>query len=246
MFEIQIFLIAFISSFIGLLIPWVASALSVSTLILTGLPVQLAKTTYQLGNIGINLWALVPLLKTQKLRKDLIYPMIFIALVWGYLGGKILITLPNDLLLKLTWAFMIAMLVVNIFSKWLGVLTWEISKRRKFWGFISYFLLNIFFAIFPMGTGILFQFSHTFFFRVTNLESRLMGCFLTMPFIIWFLFPVIESGIYNLVHAIIFGVGGYFGAYLWALSGVKLGNTVLKKLLMSWLFLLGIYFLFFA
>jgi uncharacterized membrane protein YfcA len=246
MFEIQIFLIAFISSFVGLLIPWVASALSVSTLILTGLPVQLAKTTYQLGNIGINLGALVPLLKSQKLRKDLIYPMILIALIGGYLGGKLLINIPNDLLLKLTWAFMIILLLINIFSKWLGVLSWEISKRRKIWGFISYFFLNVFFAIFPMGTGILFQFSHTFFFRVTNLESRLMGCFLTMPFMIWFLFPVIESWVYNLVYAIIFGVWGYFGGYLWAHSGIKLGNSWLKKLLMGWLFLLGIYFLFFA
>lgn len=246
MFEIQIFLIAFISSFVWLLIPWVASALSVSTLILLGIPVQLSKTTYQLWNIGINLGALVPLLKTQKLRKDLIYPLIIFALIGGYLGGNILINIPNDILLKLTGVFMISLLLINLFSKSLGVISNEISKKRKYMGFLSYFILNIFFAIFPMGTGVLFQFSHTFFFRVTNLESRLMGCFLTTPFIIGFIFPVVESWVYNIVYALLFGIGGYLWWYLWAHSGIKIGNHWLKNILIFWLFCLGIYFLFFA
>ena len=246
MFALAIFIIAFISSFLGLLVPGVASALSVSSLILLWIPVQLSKTTYQLGNIGINIWALVPLLKTQKLRKDLIYPLILIALLWGYIGWRILINIPNSILLKLTGAFMILLLLINIFSHSLGVISEEISKKRKVIGFISYFILNIFFAIFPMGTGVLFQFSHTFFFRITNLESRLMWCFLTTPFIIGFIFPVIESGIYNLIYALIFGFGGYLGGYLWAYSGIKLGNVWIRKILMFWLFCLWIYFLIFA
>ena len=55
MIEVLIFIIAFSSAFIGLLIPGVASALSVSSLILVGIPIQLSKVTYQLGNLGINL-----------------------------------------------------------------------------------------------------------------------------------------------------------------------------------------------
>lgn len=246
MLEILIFIVAFITAFLGILIPWVASSLWVSTLILIGIPVQLAKTTFQLWNIGVNLWALIPLLRAHTLRKDLIYPMICIAGIWGYLWWNILVSIPNSILLKLTGGFMIFLLLINIFSKWLGVISSEVSKKRRFMWFISYFLLNIFFAIFPMGTWVLFQFSHTFFFRVTNLESRLLGCFLTTPFIIGFIFPVVESGVYNLLHAFIFWVWGYFGGYLWAHSGIKLGNLWLKKLLMMWLLGLGIYFLFFA
>jgi hypothetical protein len=58
-----------------------------------------------------------------------------------------------------------------------------------------------------MGTGILYQFLHTFFFRVTNLEARLMGCFLTFPFVLGFIVPVVQSGYYNITHIIIFTIG---------------------------------------
>ncbi len=246
MLELQIFIIALVASFIGIMIPGVSSALWVSSMILLGIPVQIAKTTYQFGNVWINLGALLPLLKTQKLRKDLIIPLAVIALISWFLWGKILVNIPTILLLKLTGAFMIGLLFVNVFSKSLGIISAEVSRKRKYVGFIFYFLLNLFFSIFPMGAGILYQFLHTFFFRVTNLEARLMGCFLTTPFIIGFIFPVVASGFYSLSHSIIFTIGWYIGWFFWAKSGIKLWNSVLKKILMIWLFFLGIYFLFFA
>lgn len=244
--EIFIFIIAFVSSFIGIMIPWVSSALSVSTMILIGIPVQLSKTTYQVGNVWINIWALVPLWRTQKIRKNLVIGLAIIALISGFLGGKILINIPGIILLKLTWIFMIALLLVNVFSKSLGIHTSEVSQRRRITGYIAYFILNIFFSIFPMGSWILYQFLHTFFFRVSNLEARLMGCILTIPFVIGFIYPVVRSGLYNLSYILIFTVGGYLWWYLWAHSSIKLWNTILKKILMVWLFCLGIYFLFFA
>ena len=246
MIEVLIFIIAFSSAFIGLLIPGVASALSVSSLILVGIPIQLSKVTYQLGNLGINLWALVPLFKTQKLRLDLIFPLSIIALAWGYIGWKILIEIPWVLLLKLTWGFMITLLVINLLHPSIWTIAWVVSKRRKLWWFFGYFILNIIFSILPMGTGILFQFLHTFFFRVTNLQARLMWCFLTTPFVLWFIFPVIESWIYNIRYALIFWIWWYLGWYLWAKSGIKLGNHWLRYILIGWLFLTWIYFIFFA
>ncbi len=246
MIEVSIFLIALASSFIGLLIPGVASALSVSTLILMGIPIQLAKAIYQIGNLGINLWALLPLLRTQKLRWDLIIPLSFLALVGWFLWGKILVDISPEVLLKLTGWFMIVLLLVNILIPSLWLITSEVSKKRKFTGFFGYFVLNILYSVLPMGTGILFQFLHTFFFRVTNLQARLMGCFLTTPFVVWFIFPLIQSGVYDIRYMIIFSIGGYIGGFIGAKSGIKLGNTWLKKILIGWLFLLGIYFLLFA
>ncbi len=245
MLEFQIFLTAFISSFLWLIVPWVTSALSVSILILLGIPVQIAKTTYQIGNVWVNLWALFPLLKSQKLRKDIIIPLFLVALLWWYIWWNILITLPTHILLKMTGVFMIGMLMVNIFSKSLWVIGKEVTKWRKYTGFIAYFILNIFFAIFPMGTWVLFQALHTFFFRVTHLEARLIGCILTTPFAVGFIFPVIASWLYNITYMILFTVWGYFGWYLGAHSGIRLWNFWLKKILMGWLFSIGIYFLFF-
>ena len=246
MIEIYIFLVAFLSSFIGLIIPGIASALSVSSLILFGIPVQIAKTTYQIGNLGINLGALIPLFRSQKVRKDLMIPLLLISFISWFLWGEILVNIPPSLLLKLTGFFMIVLLSVNIFSRSLGTVSAQPSKRRKYAGFFGYFVLNILFSIFPMGMGVLYQFLHTFFFRVTNLESRLMGCFLTIPFIVGFIFSIFHTGIYNMSYAVFFGLWWYFGGYVGAKSSIKLGNTWLKKILMTWLFFLGIYFLFFA
>ena len=50
MLEIQVFFIAFFISFIGILIPGMTSALGVSSMILIGFPVQIAKTTFQIGS----------------------------------------------------------------------------------------------------------------------------------------------------------------------------------------------------
>ncbi len=246
MLEFQIFLIALISSFLWQIVPWMTSALSVSVLILLGIPVQVAKTTYQIGNVWVNLWVLFPLLKSQRLRKDIIIPLFFIALIWWYIWWSILITLPTDILLKLTGIFMMILLLANIFSKSLWVITKEVTKWRKYAGFIAYFILNIFFSIFPMGTGVLFQALHTFFFHVTNLEARLIGCVLTTPFAIGFIFPVITSGLYNISYMILFTVWWYLGWYLGAHSGIKLWNFWLKRMLMIWLFAVGTYFLLFA
>lgn len=246
MLEVSIFLIALISSFIGIMIPWVSSALSVSSMILLWIPIQIAKTTYQIGNAWTNLWGLIPLLKSQKLRKDLIIPLCFITFISWVIWGKILINIPSDILMKLTWVFMMLLLVVNIYSKSLWILPSEISKRRKVLGFWAYFTLNIFFSIFPMWSGILYQFLHTFFFRVTNLEARLMWCITTLPFVAWFIFPVIQSWFYNITYMFLFTLWWYLWGYIWAKSSIKLWNSILKKILMFWLFGLGIYFLFFA
>jgi uncharacterized membrane protein YfcA len=246
MLEVSLFLIAFISSFIGIMIPWVSSALSVSSMILLWIPVQIAKTTYQVGNVWTNLWGLIPLWKGQKLRKDLIIPLWFIALISWFIWGGILITIPSHILLKLTGAFMMVLLIINIYSKSLWIHPSEVSRKRKVLGFWAYFFLNIFFSVFPMWSGILYQFLHTFFFRVTHLEARLMWCIFTVPFVIWFIFPVIQSWLYNLTYMFLFTLWWYLGGYVWARSSIKLWNTVLKNILTIWLFVLGIYFMFFA
>lgn len=246
MLELQILIIAFVSSFLGLIVPWSSSALSVSSMILLGIPVQLAKIIYQIWNLWINIGALIPLLKTQKLRMDLVIPLGTIALVSGFLWGKILIIIPTDILLRLTGAFMISLLLINLFSKSIWIKSSHVSKKIKNIWFLAYFFLNLFYSLFPMGMGILYRFLHTFFFRVTNLEAQLMGCVLTIPFVLGFMIPVISWWFYNISHIVFFTIGWYFWWYIWAHTAIRLGNFWLKKILMTWLFFLGIYFLFFA
>ena len=179
MFEVSIFLIAFISSFIGIMIPGVSSALSVSSMILLWIPVQIAKTTYQIGNLWTSLWGLIPLLKSQKLRKDLIIPLCFIAFISWASWGKILINIPSDILMKLTWAFMMLLLIVNIYSKSLWIHPSEVSKRRKILGFWAYFSLNIFFFLHhPANRTISRMILHDFRMHRTCIFYRGVGWFI--------------------------------------------------------------------
>lgn len=244
MLEVFIFLLAFSVSFIGILVPGMTSALGVSSMILLGLPIQIAKTTFQVGSAGASIGGAIWLMKTQKARMDLVIPLAIIALVSWYIWGHILISIPTNILIKLTGIFMILLLVINISSKSLWIIAEEITHKRKIAGFVAYFLMNIFYSVFPMWAGVLYQFLHVFFFRVTNLQARFMGTITTVPFVIGFIIPVIASGFYDLSSMIIYGIWGYIGGYLGAKSGVKLGNTWLKRILIWWLFSLGIYFIF--
>lgn len=119
-------------------------------MILLGLPVQIAKTTFQVGSAGASIGGAIGLMKTQETRKDLLIPLIYIALISGYIGGNILVTIPAHILLRLTGVFMILMLVINISSRKMGIIAESISHKRKIMGFIAYGLLNIFYSVFPM------------------------------------------------------------------------------------------------
>lgn len=246
MLEIAIFLIGFIVSFIGILIPGMTSSLGVSSMILLGLPIQIAKTTFQVGSAGASIGGALWLMKTQKLRMTLLVPLMLNAIIAWYIWGHILITIPTDILTKLTGVFMILLLIINISIKSLWIIAEEVTHRRKIIGFIVYFLMNIFYSVFPMGAGVLYQFVHVFFFRVTNLQARFLGTLLTWPFVIGFIIPVIDSGFYSLSFMISYTIWGLLGGYLGAKSGLKFGNSGLRKILIGWLFLLGTYFIFFA
>jgi uncharacterized membrane protein YfcA len=163
MTELYIFIIAFVVSFIGILIPGMTTSLGVSSMMLLWIPIQIAKSTYQVGNAWVNLWTLWPLLKSQKLKKWILMPMLIISWVSGFIGWNILVSIPTIILMKLTGTFMIIMLLFNLYLKPLWVIVQEISRRRKLMWYISYFLLNIAYSIFPMWIWIMYQFSHTFF-----------------------------------------------------------------------------------
>lgn len=245
MLELQVFLIAFFVSFVGILAPGMTSALGVSSMILIGFPVQIAKTTFQIGSAWAAIGGMFWLMKTQKVKVSLVLPLAIIALISGYIWGHILVSIPTHILIRLTGIFMMILLIINISSKSLGIIAEEITHKRKIAGFIAYFFMNIFYSVFPMGAGVLYQFLHVFFFRITNLQARFIGTITTAPFAVGFIVPVIASWFYDISSMIAYGIWGYIGGYFGAKSGVKLGNVWLKRILISWLFILWTYFIFF-
>lgn len=246
MTELYIFIIAFVVSFIGILIPGMTTSLGVSSMMLLWIPIQTAKSTFQVGAIWASIWGLLVLRKSNKIDTKLLLYLAILSIISWYIGWNILVSIPAYILMKLTGLFMILLLIINFSSKSLGIVNEVASLRRKVIGYVSLFCAYIFYSVFPMWAGVLFQFIYTFFFRVTHIEWRYLTTLLSIPFVSSFMIPVFLSGIANIQYIIIYIVWSFIWWYLWAHSGLKLWNTILKKILMVWLFCLGMYFLFFA
>jgi uncharacterized membrane protein YfcA len=244
--EFTIFLVAFIVTFIWILIPGMTSSLGVSSMVLLGVPIQLSKTTFQIGVLWGNMMGFLALYKKQKVNRSLIILLMWTALIGGYIWSNILVTISTPILFRLTWLFLILVLLAQIYSKDLGVIEKELTHGRKFFGVLLYALLYIFYSVFPMGAGAIFHAVDTTVFRITILQSRILTGYSAIPFLIGFLLPVITTWTYNIYYILMYGLWSGIGWYLWARSWLKLGNIWLKKIIMLWLFCLGIYFLFFA
>lgn len=241
-----IFIISFVVSFIGILIPGMTSSLGVSSMVLMGIPIQIAKTTFQIWATWSNIMWFIALRKSQKIDSHLAMELIIVSILGGYIGSQVLVTIDTVLLFRLTWLFLIIVLIIQVFFKDIGVIEKQLSHKRKYFGIFLYGILYVFYSVFPMGAGAIFHTVDTLVFRITILQSRILTGYCTIPFLLGFLIPVIQSWTYNLSFMIMYLLGSWIGWYLWAHSGLKLGNTILKKILMIWLFCLGIYFIFFA
>lgn len=246
MLPLLVFFIAIIASYIGAFIPWVSSSLTISTLMLLGIPPQIAKSTFQVWGVGIALGWLRALMKNQKIHTEHILSFLIIAFISWILWGSILVTLPTDILVKLTGFFMIAFLLVNLYQKELWIISRDITRRRKWLGYGSYFFLNMFGSVFPMGIGVVYQFFYTYVFRMTILESKIIGKFTYIPFILGIIIPVYISWFFDVSYILAFTIGSYVGSHFGIKHGLHIGNMVLKKILIIWLLIIGLYFLFFA
>jgi uncharacterized membrane protein YfcA len=139
MIEFGIIIIGFLGSYIASLIPGTGSAIAISAMILMGIPPQIAKTTFQIGLIGFCFGGMRQLLRSEHIRREYLIIFSCLCLLWGYIGGNILITIPTPLLLKLMGFFMIILLLANIFSRETGIISREISRKRKWIGYGIFF-----------------------------------------------------------------------------------------------------------
>lgn len=239
-------IIGCVSSYIASFVPWVWSSLSISSMMLLGISPQIAKSTFQLWLFWFCIGWLRDLLHTQKIHREYFIIFSIIALIWGYIGGNILVTIPTDMLIKLTGFFMFVLLAFNLTQKDLWILSKHISRKRKFIGYIISLILCVATSVFPMWSWVVYQFFYTYVFRLTILEYKVLSKVTYFPFIVWLIVPLYLSGLLNISYVIAYFLWSFIGAHFGTRHGILVGNKWLKNILILWLMLLGVYFMIFA
>jgi uncharacterized membrane protein YfcA len=81
MVELGIIIIGFLGSYITSLIPGTGSVITISTMMLIGVPPQIAKTTFQLGLIGHCFGGLRQLLSSERIQREYLIVFSLICII---------------------------------------------------------------------------------------------------------------------------------------------------------------------
>lgn len=225
-----LFGIGFLASFLGNFISGGASLISVSSLLLVGLPPHLSLATYRVGAFASRLGGIGAFIHAKKVVWKLVLPLSLLALVGSVLGTQLLVATDEELLRKIIGGALILMIPFLFLKKDLGIVSHEVSKHRRLLGFISYFSIAVVSGFFAAGTGIFFLYVYLLFFGLTILETKgtdkIPGLFLDIGGITIFLI----NGIVNPLYLLAYIPGTFLGATLGARQVIKLGDRWLKPL----------------
>lgn len=239
-----LFFIGFIASFIGNFVSGGISLISLSSMMFFGIPPQLAMSTYSIGAFFWRIGGFKQFLKAKKIVWKLVIPLSIAAFLGSILGARILISVDEELLNKITALLILLFIPLSLIKKDLGVKRVDISKTRSNFGYAAYFLMSIWAGFFAAGTGIFFLYLYMWFFGLTILEikgtDKIPGMFLSIGATVAFIF----SGILNPLYLLFFVPGAFLGSVLGAKYTIKLGDKWLRIIILITIALMSLELIF--
>lgn len=225
-----LFFIGFLASFLGNFISGGASLISVSSLLLVGLPPHLSLSTYRIGAFASRLGGLGAFVRARKVVWKLILPLSLLALIGSFIGTHILVATNEALLTKIIAVLLILMIPLLFIKKDVGVVGQVLSHTRTYLGYGAYFIVAVISGFFAAGTGILFLYVYLLFFGLTILETKgtdkIPGLFLDIGGIVVF----VTAGIFNPLYLLAYIPGTFLGATIGSKHVIRLGDRWLKPL----------------
>ncbi len=218
--------------------------LSIPSLMLLGLPPQVAIATDRLGSLGETLASLSKYAKAKKIVWKYVPPLIILAIFNSFLGAKILFTIDPATVQKIVSALILVLLPLIFIKPNLGLEQIATSKWKKIIGFIIYFLLMILAATFGAGVGPLVAYAFMYFFGFTMITASatkiLPYFFLSVSSVAIFA----RHGLIDYKNGVIFLIGMTIGGYLGAHTALQKGDRWVKRLFALVVVLSGIKLLF--
>ncbi|MCA9330382.1 sulfite exporter TauE/SafE family protein [Candidatus Saccharibacteria bacterium] len=127
--------------------------LSIPLLLFLGQSPSQAIATNRLGSFGLSLATIAKYHKAGKINWRKAWLLTPIAMLGGYIGAHILISINTRVLSLVVASLLLFILPFVIFNKTTGIESVQVSKKREFLGYISFFVIMIYGGFFGGGSG---------------------------------------------------------------------------------------------
>lgn len=219
--------------------------LSVPSLVLLGVPPQVAIATDRFGSIGQALTATLKFWKAKKIIWKYVPLLAIISVIGSFVGASILLDINERFLGEILGAIILILLPFIFLKKDLGVMHGETTKIKKVIGTIIYLGIMIFAGFYGQGTGPMVFYTLTFFFGLTMIESLgtgVVGWLLLSIFsTIIFAFNKIIDYKIGLILIVTMSIGSWLGASI----AIKKGDLWVKRLFAAIVVIIGLKLLLF-
>lgn len=243
-FYFLVILIGFLGSFIGT-IGAGAGIVVFSGLTFLGFPAQIAIATDTFGSIGFRLGSFYNYVKYGKVVWNLIVPLTIFSILGSIIGASILVSFNENLLSKFVGVILLFLLPTIFLKKDVGVVEFVISKTRRLISHFFYFLVEVWSAFFPPGSGFLGLFVMTRGYGMTILQvkgTRRIPALIAeiTATVIFFM-----AGIVDVKVGMFLIFGGLIGSYIGSHIAIKKGDLWIKPIMVFVIVLVSLKMIFF-
>jgi uncharacterized membrane protein YfcA len=228
---IAVFTVGLIAGFIGTNVGG-GGLISIPALIFLGLSPQVAIATNKVGSLGVTGAGLVRFHKGGKVNYKIGVPIAIFAVIGSYFGANTLLTIPNTILEKIVGVIILAILVLVLFNKNIGVKKADRKRSRllTFLGYLTFLFIGFEGAFFGGGFATLSIYALITIFGLTFLESAGTTKPLGVGIAIMAILVFGLRGVINWVYGASLLLGMALGSYVGAGYGIKKGNIWVKRL----------------
>jgi len=219
--------------------------ISVPSLVILGVPPQIAIATDRFGSIGQALIATIKFSMAKKVIWKYVPVLGILALIGSFIGANILININPKFLGSLIGILMIALLPLIFLKKDLGIKRFKVSRLKLSIGSIIYLAIMTFAGFYGQGTGPMVFYTLTFFLGLTMIESLGTGV------VAWLIISISSTiifalnGLINYQLGIILFTSMSIGSYIGSHVAIKKGDKWIKNLFVLLVCFIGIKLLFF-
>lgn len=239
-----IFFIGFFSAIASSFVSGALSIISLSLLMLLGLPPTIAFSTFRIGTIGFDLGGFFRYFQEKKIDWGLFWPLTVTALLGTVIGAQIIVHIDQDTLSRVVGLVILLMVPILIWQKNLGVISKSVSTEKRYTGHVISFLLGIWSGSFTLGIGLFSNMQKMYFYGLDLITAKGTS---KLPSLIASTVIVITFAWHNLIvweYVAVIILGTFAGSYIGVKYSIRFGNKNLKLLLIVSMTFFGIKFLF--
>ncbi len=240
------FLIWLISAYLWSFSSGWVSVLWVGLMTAVGMGPQMASITYKLWKIGDVLGWLYHFHKSGNIPTRFLWIGWVVSIFGSFIGTYFIFSLPDWIIYAVSAVSMILLTTISLVKKvWIHASSY-ISKRRERLYYVCLFCINIFGNFFIAGSGVWYYFNNTFIIKLPALMAKWLSSAMSVFWFIGSFIAIIVQGQYIISLAIAFGIGMFLGGWFGAKDIIKLGNDILRNVLLFSIILFVLYFIYLA